>query len=228
MNATVALHANKTLELTEALLIYSNGGEDRFVTHHRVKDGVLGPANNIPKSFVDSLAKGLGNQLEVELLTPYMLVRTQSTTVWWTPQQRRTIHFHCKETDRLGIREFDFIHPALVWMVHRGSLYLRALPGSVRPEADTLLAVAPYWNIDDSGLVCLGSMRTPENRSLALLKKWEDGFFESSFTHPNRTQIVNSYLPYFSFLLAQMQSGQEFSGLITADQTLGQFIKGGR
>jgi Prokaryotic E2 family D/PIN domain len=52
-----------------------------------------------------------------------------------------------------------FPHPALLFVVHGGSVYLRALSCTSRRSADTYLYAAPYWNTANDGAVCAGTMR---------------------------------------------------------------------
>jgi PRTRC genetic system protein B len=78
-----------------------------------------------------------------------------------------------------------FPQPPLVWRVSDGTLSVRALTLNKRPYADTRMAVAPFWNLSDSGLVCAGSMRCPSGVSISTMKAWEKGFYESAFTHAN-------------------------------------------
>lgn len=80
-----------------------------------------------------------------------------------------------------------FPHPALLFAVRNGVLFVRALPDSKRPIADTKLAAAPYWNIDSNGRVCAGTMRVPKSMSVASIPIWQQVFFQSEFTHPGGT-----------------------------------------
>jgi PRTRC genetic system protein B len=77
----------------------------------------------------------------------------------------------------------QFSQPPLVWRVRHGGLSIRALAENKRPNVETRLAVAPFWNLSDNGSVCIGSMRCPESSSVASIEEWEKGFYESAFTH---------------------------------------------
>jgi PRTRC genetic system protein B len=104
---------------------------------------------------------------------------------WWTPAQRRQMFYQHSEGKAADLNGRIFPQPPLVWRVADGQLKIRALIENKRPEAKTKLAVAPYWNLSDSGTVCTGSMRRPENASVAAISDWERGFYESAFTHAN-------------------------------------------
>jgi PRTRC genetic system protein B len=75
-------------------------------------------------------------------------------------------------------------HPALAFMIYGRELFVRTLAEDCRPTASTQLRNAPYWNTDAHGRVCLGSMRVPEEVSVASLSGWEHAYFASEFTHP--------------------------------------------
>ena len=77
-----------------------------------------------------------------------------------------------------------FPHPALLFVVRNGVLFVRALPKNRRPDPDTRLAGAPYWNIDSNGAVCAGTMRAPKSLTVASIPTWQQAFFQSEFTHP--------------------------------------------
>jgi PRTRC genetic system protein B len=84
-----------------------------------------------------------------------------------------------------------FPQPALVWLAMDHSLSIRALKENRRPVADTKLCVAPYWNVYDTGSVCLGSMRAPDTSTVASIPQWEQGFYESEFTHGNVGRLTH-------------------------------------
>jgi PRTRC genetic system protein B len=77
-----------------------------------------------------------------------------------------------------------FPHPALLFVVRNGFLFVRALAINRRPDPETRLAAAPYWNIDNSGAVCAGTMRTPKSLTVGSIAVWQQAFFQSEFTHP--------------------------------------------
>ena len=102
---------------------------------------------------------------------------------WWTPAAVRPMFF--RAGSELGdISGKLFPHPALLFAVQSGVLYVRALSTSRRPGPDTKLAAAPYWNIDGHGAVCAGTMRTPKSLTVASMAAWQQAFFQSEFTHP--------------------------------------------
>ena len=83
-----------------------------------------------------------------------------------------------------GVSGKLFPHPALLFVVRNGVLFVRALSNDRRPDQDTKVAAAPYWNIDSNGAVCAGTMRCPKSLTVASIAAWQQAFFQSEFTHP--------------------------------------------
>jgi PRTRC genetic system protein B len=120
-----------------------------------------------------------------------------------------------------------FPQPPLVWRVANGQLKIRALTGNKRPEGKTKLAVAPYWNLSDNGTVCTGSMRRPENASVAANSVWERGFYESAFTHANVGRLTR-YKRGFEGLWSGLTGKRRLfplETLILLPETLAQFVR---
>jgi PRTRC genetic system protein B len=232
MKAQVNLHDQVTLKLQEALMIY---GDERtqgrsYITHHKVENGQLGPAKPLTAKFIESLAQSAGQTIALEILPENVLVRTADTIVWWTPPQLRPMFFTgTREVEVAHLNGKTYPHPPLVWMATDGQLYVRALLDNERPGAGTHLYVAPYWNVSDAGLICLGSMMRPDTHSTAAIKQWEDSFFASQFTHPNATKLVEWAGGYEDFMTFNAL-GKLFPSLhlIQTNHTLGQFIQRSR
>ena len=111
------------------------------------------------------LTKQLGTSSQAEYLPENVIARTPELIVWWAPASVRPIFFrHGSELANISGKLFP--HPALLFAVRNGVLFVRALPESKRPGADTKLAAAPYWNIDNDGRVCQGTMRVPRSLSV--------------------------------------------------------------
>jgi len=196
MHVSVNIGQNRHFALHDALLIYHADHKQiweagsTFVTHHRVlTQGTsrpeLGPGKLLTDDFVHSLLQSLGSQLPVEYLPDSILARTDRALAWWTPAQQRPMFFGNTQGDLQDLNGRSFPQPALVWLTVDGSLSVRALMASERPSPQTTLAVAPYWNVYESGEVCLGSMRAPRVSTVGSIPQWEHSFFESEFTHGN-------------------------------------------
>ena len=178
------------LNLYQAVLLYRSNHSTRYMaTAHSVlqKDAagtpVLGAGELLSTASLRELTRQLGTGCQVEILPDQVVARTPDMLAWWTPAAVRPMFF--RAGSELGdISGKLFPHPALLFAVQSGVLYVRALSTRRRPGPDTKLAAAPYWNIDGHGAVCAGTMRTPKAVSVASMAAWQLAFFQSEFTHP--------------------------------------------
>ena len=187
MDCHISLQGADSLSLQGAILVYK-GARDVFASWHEAIVGKgtapqLGPALPLSTMFLKSLAEGLGSNLRTELLPPNVLVRTPDTLVWWTPATSRRMFFSQFDEILGPLSGRSFPHPALVFRVSGRELRIRAISQSKRPDATTPLFVAPYYNTQENGLVCQGSMRSPDGPFVNAMTAWEDAFFASEFTH---------------------------------------------
>lgn len=240
MQVSVNIGQNRHFALHEALLIYHAEHKQTwdagstFVTHHPViakKDTrpELGPGKLLTAEFVQSLLKSLGSKLPVEYLPDHILARTDRVLAWWTPAQQRPMFFGDTQGDLQGLNGRIFPQPALLWLTMDGSLHVRALEESRRPAPDTKIAVAPYWNVYESGEVCLGSMRAPKVSTVESIAQWESSFYESEFTHGNVGRLTR-HPGGFEGLWGELEGMKMFpvDSLIQLPETVEAFLTGKR
>lgn len=240
MQVGINIGQNRQYELREALLIYhldshrqrNRGGS--FVTHHLItgekgKRPELGPAKPLSQSFLRSLVKSLGGTVPAEFLPENILARTEEMVAWWTPAQPRTMFFENTEQILSDVSGKSFPQPPLVWCVCEGGLWVRALKEDRRPVPGTGLCFAPYWNLSESGDVCLGTMKAPNVSTVAAVPQWEKSFYESAFTHGNVGRIVK-HPGGFEGLWRELLGQERFptEHLVEMPQTLAEFIQPGR
>jgi PRTRC genetic system protein B len=106
-------------------------------------------------------------------------------------------------------------------------LKVRALLENKRPSSSTQLAVAPFWNLSESGQVCTGSMCRPAGASVSSIPEWEKGFYESAFTHANIGRITR-HAGGFEGLwssLADKRKCFPVDSLVVLPQTLVQLVR---
>jgi len=232
MKVDVEIGQMHRFELREALLIYREGRRS-FITRHEVltqKHGppVLGVAQPLTTAFVENLAESLGGSAAAEVLSENILAKSDRMIAWWTPRRSRRMFYENAEGKMQTLNGKFFPQPPLVWKVIHGGLRLRALAENKRPNAETKLAVAPFWNLSDDGSVCLGSMRCPESTSVASIEAWEKGFYESAFTHANVGRLTRHEDGHDALWaeLAGKRRAFPTESLIQLPQTLAQFIQG--
>lgn len=231
MNVHLSIGQNHRFELHEALLVYRSG-DNSFITHHgitRQEQGPpsLGPAQPLTMSFVDSLLRSLRRSNDAEVLPENILAKGDRSIVWWTPRRERQMFYRSYKEDCSHLDGKVFPQPPLVWRVCRGGLAVRALMEEKRPGAATKLAFAPFWNLSNDGTVCLGSMRHPDASSVAAIGDWEQGFYESAFTHSNVARITKHPGGFEAMWSELAGKRKPFPSkyLIPMPQTLAQFIR---
>jgi PRTRC genetic system protein B len=236
MRVTTEIGSRRDFVLKQALLIYEDqiSKREQFVTVHEIlRDGnglqppQLGPGHLLTRAFLKHLCRGLERKTRPVILPENVLACTSDLLVWWTPPRLHRIFFSDGAEDRREINGRVCPHPALLWSVRQGSLYLRALAEPSRPSATTPLMVAPYWNTEPSrGSVCEGDMQRPREADLTNMLEWEEGFFNSRFTHPSGIGKLTAHPEGFIGLWTELAGRQQFPSqyLLQARQTLQQFI----
>jgi PRTRC genetic system protein B len=231
MKAHVEIGKACQLHLKHAVLVYRSPHR-AFATLHEItqpKDGapLLGPARPISLAFLRRLAEGLGSQVGAEILPVNVLVRTPEILVWWSPASRRIMFFGEADQEARKLNGKFFPRPPLVFKVRGRELYVRALEKNVRPEAGTRLKTAPYWNVSgEDGRVCLGTVRAPEDVSIASIGAWQSAFHNSEFTHALGAVRLTSHSGGFVGLWQKLAGKRRFPTryLVEAKETLAEFV----
>jgi PRTRC genetic system protein B len=213
------------------VLVYGNA-QRAFASLHDItaqKEGAptLGPARPLSLAFLRKLAEGLGSQVAAEILPANVLVRTPEMLVWWSPASRRIMFFGEADAEARKSNGKLFPHPPLVFKVRARELHVRALEENVRPEAGTRLKTAPYWNVaGEDGWVCLGTVRAPEDASVASIGAWQSAFHNSEFTHALGAVRLTTYPGGFVGLRQQLAGKRRFPTryLVEAKETLAEFV----
>jgi PRTRC genetic system protein B len=190
MRFSIDVGSELELKIYQAMLLYRNDHGDRFMaTVHGVvqkeTDGIplLGAGQLLSTAALRELTRQLGTGCPVEFLPDHVVARTPELIAWWTPAATRPMFFR-DGSELADVSGKPFPHPALLFVVRNGVLFVRALPNNRRPDPETRLAAAPYWNIDANGAVCAGTMRTPKSLTVGSIAAWQQAFFQSEFTHP--------------------------------------------
>jgi PRTRC genetic system protein B len=190
MRFSIDVGGELELKLHQAILLYRNAQASRYMaTVHGIvqseKDGapILGAGQLMTTAILRELARTLGTACPAEFLPERVVARTPELLAWWTPATIRPMFFRTG-SELADVSGRCFPHPALLFVVRNGLLYARALPSSQRPNAETKLYAAPYWNIGNDGAVCAGTMRAPKSAGVTTMTAWEQAFFQSEFTHP--------------------------------------------
>jgi PRTRC genetic system protein B len=234
MRVEIAIGENQRFELREALLVYRDN-RSSFITRHEVTaqkgaPPTLGPAQPLTLTFVESLVRSLGGDATAEILPENVLAKGDRMIAWWTPVRRWQMFYENSEGKAADLNGLIFPQPPLVWKVSNGELSIRALGVNKRPQGTTTLAVAPFWNLSDDGRVCTGTMRMPDGASVTAIPAWEQGFYESAFTHANVGRLTRHEGGFEALWggLAGKRTRFPLDTLIGLPQTLAQFVRGER
>jgi PRTRC genetic system protein B len=232
MEAHLRIGDNRIFTLKQAVLLYQEGSR-AFATLHEVKSRpdqapYLCAGQSVTTGFLQTLAKGLGASTAAEVLPEHVMARTPELIAWWSRAQRRLMFFGEGNAEAKKLNGKVYPHPALVFMIHGRELFVRALSEDCRPNANTRLKNAPYWNTDARGLVCLGSMRIPEEVSASSLSGWEEAYFASEFSHPSGAVRLTTHPGGFLGLwssLAGRKHDFPVNSLADSEQTLQEFVE---
>ena len=234
MDVHVRIGDNRIFALKQAVLLYQEGSR-AFATLHEVKSRPDGPpylsaGQSVTTAFLEVLAKGLGASMAPEILPENVVARTPEMIAWWSPAQRRVMFFGGESAETAKLNGYLYPHPPLVFMICGRELFVRALAENRRPNADTPLRNAPYWNTDGHGRVCLGSMRVPEEVSARTIAAWEAAYFGSEFTHPSGAVRLTTHPRGFLGLWTALARRKDFPVRFLADskQTLQEFVETAR
>jgi len=220
--------------LSSAILIYTGSAGTAATRHAIIRNGdkapVLDAGIPLTTGFLRGLARELEGQIPLEVMPANVLVRTQRVVCWWTPRTLSRMFFAGPEAVKCGLEKLSgavFPRPALVWTVVERGLYVRALATNERPDSRTPLFRAPYWNTDQRGAVCQGSMRSPQSATNGELKQWTKAYFESTFTHPTGTGVLARHPGGAAQLWRDCVDTSTFpvESLAPAKQSLGAFLE---
>ncbi len=225
--------------MSQALLVYGTSSYDGFpyrhpfVTLHEIihdaEGARLGAGQLATPQMLIDLMVSLGRSVPVEILPDRVLVRTTEMIVWWAPASERVMFFSDRGGDatlqQLNAKRFP--HPPLVYRACGTHLAIRALARNERPTGATKLYIVPYWNCNDEGIVCTGSMRIPHEKSVTAIDLWEQSFFRSEFTHAaggtKQTQFPGGFLAMWLSLAGKKEFPSRH--LVDARQTLTDFVE---
>lgn len=120
----------------------------------------------------------------------------RGNALWYTKPQSRKLYF----SESLGIASAKIDLPALVWWADRHRLNIYAIKGKTKPNGNTRLYHAPFFNIYQNGNVCMGNVSVKISKSASLeefMQAWENYFFDSYFSH-----LIGGHNPIAGNLLA--------------------------
>ncbi|WP_175579916.1 PRTRC system protein B [Chryseobacterium aureum] len=190
-------------EPKSALVFYESLDKNSTVyVEHFDMDRAGNPINAHPLSVNEAKALAKGLQIDEEksnaFLKPNGVLPTHilhinpsqnGSVLWYTRSKKQQMHF----VSNLGIPNAKAHIPAMLWYADKENLSVFALKDNRRPSEKTALHYAPFFNIYENGVVCMGSVDINIKNSVSVeefIEAWENYFFNSYFSH-----LLNNYNP---------------------------------
>jgi PRTRC genetic system protein B len=185
---------------TDAILLY--GKSSKIAIIHSVEITTEGPCLQAGRPLeieaLSEVVRGLTSaetgQVRARSILPASVLYSDATMLaWWTRMEKRQIWFRTgrKAMDALSGKEVW--HPSLVFVATPGRLKIVALSGLdalERPNDETQVYVAPYYNLYADGAMCQGNAKYPKSLSPGSIPEWENVFFNTNFTHANTKDLL--------------------------------------
>lgn len=150
-------------------------------------------ASNILRDIAASMKKNDTKEMTTGgLIASHLLYGSykpgKTIVVWYRPAMDRTLNFSAS----LKIKGSTTVKiPATLYVVIDDKLYLYALMTSERPAGNCKLYNAPFFNIYDTGNVCLGSAKVGKQQATTFeleAERFERAFYMAEQTHTATSQ----------------------------------------
>lgn len=199
----------------KALTLYRSkrDGDDSIYVEAYDIDSEGKPINATPLSAAecDRLSVMLqdSTELKTSFLQPkgiiparvlYVCNRNLGYAIWYSPPQ--TVNLFFKEDLHLPNGKAHV--PAMIWKATQDALHVYALKTKSRPDEQTKLYEAPFFNLYEDGEVCMGTVKVELDPKCCLedfMQTWEGYFWNSKFSH-----LIQHYSPVKSNIVQLWQS----------------------
>jgi PRTRC genetic system protein B len=224
------------MQLRRAILVYASKGGGSFATVHDIAANQGGGATILPGRPMTAfavlrLARSLMKRQDGGFIPDRLIFQDSAAIAWWVPPGMRRIWFRCPEDQLVaGERSEVVSHPGLVFCVTTArKWFVWAIKGAARPKDSTRLFRAPYFNVWESGQICVGNVDLPERATAEKLDEWTSAFFDSWFTHPNVHSNLVRYRGGAYRFWRDMLDGKHVvfpeRTLVDLDRTLGEALQ---
>lgn len=196
MNFSVKVHSEgeTSLDLVSAVLLYKSQRGDVYATSHPIildadqpHRKMIGAGVPLSKGALAGFADAVSAATAFSGFLPEKLLFSSANIIaWWTPAAIRTTWFKNGATTAHA----PTAHPALVFVATPTDWFVFALRDDARPTPSTVLCHSPHFNVWNGGRICTGNVTLPPNVGTEAIGIYEDAFFRSHFTHPNRADAV--------------------------------------
>lgn len=170
-------NTNITLKPTKALIIYEGKktyNQEYYIESREIKSvgGKYHMTSPIPLSenTLKDIAKSYMQKNSAEIhhgfISEHILYGKSDpgklVMIWYRPSAKRVLNFSAG----LKIKgKSEVTVPATIYVLLNSKLYIYALGSDKRPDAETKIFNAPYFNIYEDGNVCLGSAQIGKHKA---------------------------------------------------------------
>lgn len=229
--------------IRSAILLHGKGrssgsgqGDVRFATIHPVEsNGDTRPqilaGRVLSSSELEQALSGLNPKKRMSFIPEALLASSGAGMVWWRRPAKARVWFNTRQGDALDGKTGLTPQPGLVFAVAGGSWMVWAVKGCDRPTQDTELFQAPYFNVYETGSICVGNASIPKGVSPDTIPGYESAFFDSRFTHANvwtKNKLVKwrgGPTALWASLLGGRQRTFPERALVATGKTVGQVIE---
>ena len=227
MNFNNKLQSSEEMKLSYALLIYQSKSKS-YASKHQVFNLndklMIGAGTGVEIDEVESLLNELNKSSDTGgFINERIIYSTANTKIWWKPASMENIYIKVKDEDTVSGK---VMHPALLFMVSGRKFYVYALKNNERPDENTELFHAPYFNLYDAGNMCTGNVLLPESVNKSNLKDWENVLFDSWFTHANCKKVIKDKSGFYLFWITRLNKKVAFpvTKLFSMDKVIGDLV----
>ena len=208
----------------QAIIVYSGNGEYYLETRRILKSGKFAEGTPLKKETLSKIMKTIDtkevNRVKCSGFLPenLLLFKEESFNlelIWYIKPSKHQLSFR----KSLGIDDGVMELPTLVFKMKGNSLNVYAVKLS-KPNLKTKLYRAPFHNVNNSGVVCMGSSKVRESNELSeIMKAYEDGFFMSKFTELHGSSPIKGNLN--TFLQKQIKGNLPFDNNVLTPSKVG-------
>jgi PRTRC genetic system protein B len=186
-----------------AIMIYNNSNEYYLESHDINERGQVMAGKPLLQEtiqgMIDVFFDERQNVVNITGMLPENMLYFQAMPggnykmIWYRMAEIRVLH----TAPQLKLPVDKTWVPPLIYVASSKQMEVYALKSNSRPKEKTKLYLAPFFNVNDDGDVCLGNARVqkPKVKTYSsLMQYWEDLFWLSEFTHINGGEKTRSGL----------------------------------
>ncbi len=169
-----------------------NGYGNKLNTGTLLTDDAFRAIFNFVKDMPAFYEKSLGFK---DLITKNVLKFSTKTkyAVWVSESQERKLMYQGTK-----IKNGKYKVPPMLWILKNNALYVYALKSSNNITMDTKVYYAPFYNVNSTGLVCMGSAYFNGDHTdySKIISDVQDKFFNSYFTISQNRELTVDFIEY--------------------------------